>query len=153
VNGYWHLAHANDAPNVVGQLAYRVREGLSIKETVLAGSHQPSTSFEFWRLFSDTIVERRAGPLTIAAEYQLASEKVDVARNPRALWMAGQLPVHWVVEGPWSVTLRPEFAWDRDGRWISGQVGAGQSVNAITSTLEYRVSFRQAQGILRLEYR
>jgi putative OmpL-like beta-barrel porin-2 len=153
VNGYWHLAHANDAPSVVGQLAYKVDDRTSIKETVLVGSHQPSIAVEFWRTLSDTIVERKAGALTIAAEYQLASETIDVAGNPRALWTAGQLPVHWAVQGRWSVTLRPEFAWDRDGRWIAGQLGAGQSVTAITTTLEYRIQCKRALGILRVEHR
>jgi hypothetical protein len=67
--------------------------------------------------------------------------------------MSAQLPVHWLVQGPWSVTVRPELAWDRDGRWIAGQLGSGQSVKAITATLEYRVPYEAAQGILRLEYR
>jgi putative OmpL-like beta-barrel porin-2 len=153
VNGYWHLAHANNAPSLVGQLAYKIDDRTSVKETLLVGSHQPSTAFEFWRTLSDTIVERKAGPMTIAAEYQLAAETVETAGNLRALWMSGQLPIHWVVRGPWSVTLRPEFAWDRDGRWISGQAGAGQSVNAITTTFEYRIPYKRALGILRIEHR
>jgi len=124
-----------------------------LKETVLYGSHQPSTAIEFWRLFSDTIIERKAGSLTTAFEYQLGSEKVDAPGAPRALWMAAQLPIHWAVRGPWSVTVRPEFAWDRDGRWISGVLGAGQSDRGITTTLEYRVSRGGAQGIVRFEYR
>jgi len=67
--------------------------------------------------------------------------------------MSAQLPLHWAVHGRWSVTLRPEFAWDRDGRWISGELGTGQSVRAVTTTLEYRVPHQGAQGILRMEYR
>jgi len=153
VNGYWHLADANHAPSLVGQVAYTATHQVSIKETALYGSHQPSTGLEFWRIFSDTIVERKAGSVTLALEYQLASEKVDVLGSPRALWTSAQLPVHWVVRGPWSVTARPEFAWDRDGRWIAGQIGSGQSVKAVTSTLEYRVPYNRVQGILRLEYR
>jgi len=65
------------------------------------------------------------------------------------LWMAAQAPVKWSVGGPWSVIVRPEFAWDRDGRWI----GAEQSVKALTSTIEYRKALGQAQAIVRLEYR
>jgi Putative beta-barrel porin-2, OmpL-like. bbp2 len=153
VNGYWHLAHANDAPSVVGQLAYKATDRLSVKETVLYGSHQPSTALEFWRVLSDTIVERKADRLTTAFEYQFGSEKVDGAGTPHALWMSAQLPVHWVVYGPWSVTVRPEFAWDRDGRWIAGQLGSDQSVKALTTTLEYKVQRKGAQAILRLEHR
>jgi hypothetical protein len=61
--------------------------------------------------------------------------------------------VHWAIVGPWSVTARPEFAWDRDGRWITGQLGAGRSIKAITTTLDYRVPYPSGQGTLRLEYR
>jgi len=153
VNGYWHLAHANNAPSFVGQLAYKANDRVSVKETVLTGSHQSNTALEFWRVLSDTIVERKAGPVTAAAEYQISSENVDVPGGPHALWMAGQLPIHWNVHGPWSATVRPEFAWDRDGRWIAGQLGADQSIRAVTVTLEYRVPYKKAQGILRLEYR
>jgi hypothetical protein len=153
VNGYWHLAHANDAPSLVGQVAYKASDRVSIKETLLYGSHQSNTALEFWRVLSDTIVERKVERLTIAFEYQVGSEKVDAAGTPRALWMSAQLPVHWVVYGSWSVTIRPEFAWDRDGRWISGQLGSDQSVKAFTSTVEYRIQHKGAQAILRLEHR
>ncbi len=153
VNGYFHLAHANDAPSVCGQLAYKPSDGVTVKEAVLYGSHQVNTALEFWRVLSDTIVERKAGPITAAAEYQLSSEKMDAPGGPRALWMSAQVPVHWAIAGPWSVTVRPEFAWDRDGRWITGQLGAGRSVKAITTTLDYRVPYPAGQGILRLEYR
>jgi hypothetical protein len=153
VNGYAHLAHANDAPSVCGQLAFKPSDGVTLKETVLYGSHQVNTALEFWRVLSDTIVERKAGPLTAAVEYQLSSEKVDASGSPRALWISAQMAVHWAIVGPWSVTVRPEFAWDRDGRWITGQLGAGQSIKAITTTLDFRVPYPAGQGILRLEYR
>jgi hypothetical protein len=153
LNGYFHLAHANDAPSISGQIAYKPTDGVTVKQTVLYGSHQANTSLEFWRVLSDTIVERKAGPLTTAAEYQLSSEKVDAPGIPRALWMSAQVPVHWVIRGPWSVTVRPEIAWDRDGRWILGQLGAEQTIKAITTALDYRVPYRGAQGILRLEHR
>ena len=55
----------------------------------------------------------------------------------------------WSIRGPWSVIVRPEFAWDRNGRWI----GAPQSVKAFTSTVEYRKPLGDAQAIVKLEYR
>jgi hypothetical protein len=150
VNGYWHLAHANDVPSIGGQIAYKANDRMTVKETVLVGPHQSNTSLEFWRYLSDAIVERRSDRVTAAFEYQLATENVDVAGRPRAPWMSAQLPLHWAVRGPWSVMVRPEFAWDRDGRWIDG---ASQSVKAVTTTLEYRVPYRRTQTILRLEHR
>jgi hypothetical protein len=135
VNGYWHLAHANDVPSVVGQVAYKATERTSVKETILYGPHQANTALEFWRFFSDSIVEWKGGHITAAFEYQLGSEGVDVSGKPTALWTAAQAPIHWASGGPWSVTVRPEFCWDRDGRWIGGE----QSVKAFTTTLEYRM--------------
>jgi len=125
VNGYWHLAHANDAPSVAGQVAFKVNDAVTLKQTVLAGSHQPETSIARWRVLSDTILERKTSRFVTALEYQWASEQV-AATDTRAQWMSAQAIVHGQIHGPWSATVRPEFAWDRDGRWI----GAPQSVTA-----------------------
>ena len=149
VNGYWHLAHANNVPSSGGQLAYKPADRVTLKETILYGPHQSDTSFRFWRFFSDSILERKGERTTVAFEYQIGTERVDVPGSPRALWTAAQLPVHWIVRGPWSVTVRPEFAWDRNGRWT----GFEQSIEAVTTTLEYRIPYRQANAILRLEHR
>ena len=149
LNGYWHLAHANNVPSFGGQLAYKATDRVTVKETILYGPHQAETALRFWRFFSDTIVERKTGRMTAAFEYQIGTEGVATAGDPQALWMAAQAPVKWVVGGPWSIIVRPEFAWDRDGRWI----GAEQSVKAFTSTVEYRRPLGQAQAIVKLEYR
>ncbi len=149
VNGYWHLAHANDVPSFGGQLAYKPTDAVTVKETVLYGPHQENTDVSLWRFLSNTIVERKGGRLTAAVDFHVSSEVVNAADRPRAWWVAGQFPVHWVIEEPWSVTVRPEFAWDSDGRWTTFE----QSVRAITSTLEYRARLRQAQAILRMEHR
>jgi hypothetical protein len=63
--------------------------------------------------------------------------------------MFAQMPVHWAVRGPWSVTLRPEVAWDRDARWT----GFAQTIKAVTTTLEYRIPYRWTNTIARVEYR
>lgn len=149
VNGYWHLAHANDAPSEVGQLAYQATDEITVKETVLVGSHQPDTDVAHWRVLSDTSIERKTKRVTAAAEYQFGTERVASSGDARAQWMAAQAPLQWRLGGPWAVSVRPEFAWDRDGRWI----GAPESVLALTSTAEYRVAWHAAQTILRAEYR
>ena len=149
VNGYWHLAHANDVPSVGGLLAYKATDRVTVKETVLM------------RTTSD---RHRAAVLAILfGQYRRTKNRAcdggiripdwDRGRghggDPRALWMAAQAPVKWSIRGPWSVVVRPEFAWDRDGRWI----GAPQSITAFTSTVDDRRSFGEAQAIVRLEYR
>jgi len=100
VNGYFHLAHANDAPSLVGQLAYKAGDHVTLKETVLAGSHQPQTAIEFWRVLSDTIVERKSNRLTSAVEYQFAAERADAVPGGEALWMSAQVVVHAPIAGP-----------------------------------------------------
>src|SRR5229473_1085970 len=149
INDYDHLAHPNSVPSFGGQLAYLPTERATFKETLLYGPHQSDTALEFWRFFSDTIAEWKRNRLTMAFEYQVGTERVEAPGNPRALWMSAQLPVHLIVHGPWSVTARPEAAWDRDGRWT----GSVQLVKAVTGTLEYKLSYRKTTTIARLEYR
>ncbi len=149
INDYWHLAHPNSVPSFGGQLAYLPMQHVTFKETLLYGPHQSSTALEFWRFFSDTITEWKRGRTTVAFEYQAGTERVDSPGRPRALWMSAQLPAHRVVRGPWSVTARPEIAWDRDGRWT----GSAQLVKAVTTTLEYKLAYRKTNTIARLEYR
>ena len=154
VSGYFHLAHANDVPSLGGQLAYRATDRTTLKQSVLAGPHQSNTTFDFWRVLSDTIVERRAARLVMAFEYQLGVERVvDAIGRPRALWMSAQWPVQWIVRPSWRLTARPELAWDRDGRWISGHLGSGQSIAGFTSTVEYRISYPRGDTMIRLEHR
>lgn len=149
INGYWHLANPNSVPSFGGQVAYKVNDKWTLKETVLVGPHQPNTSAEFWRYLSDTILEYKKKPITIALEYNFSTERVDTAGRPRALWMAVQLPMRWTLNDRWSVALRPEVAWDRNGRWTL----ARQTVKAVTTSLEYRLPVPRANAIMRLEHR
>lgn len=149
INGYWHLAHANNVPSTGGQIAFSATKHLTVKETILYGPHQSNTALEFWRFFSDSISEWKTDHLTTAFEYQLGTERVDLPGNPRALWMSAQFVAHRALRGPWSVTLRPELSWDRDARWTGFQ----QLVKAVTTTLEYRVPYWKTNTIARLEYR
>lgn len=149
INDYFHLAHPNNVPSFGGQLSYAATEHVNFKETMLYGAHQPDTALEFWRFFSDSILEWKKEKVTTAFEYQVGTEKVNVTGTPRALWMSAQLPFHRVIRGPWSGTLRPEVAWDRDGRWTGSQ----QTIKAFTTTLEYRVPYWKTNTIVRLEYR
>lgn len=149
INDYAHLAHPNNVPSFGGQLSYKATKRMNLKETVLYGPHQADTSLGFWRFFSDSIAEWKKDRFTTAFEYQVGSEKVNVPGAPRALWMSGQLPFHRVISGPWSATVRPEFAWDRDGRWT----GSKQTIKALSTTLEYRFPYWKTNTIARIEYR
>lgn len=149
VNGYWHLADANNVPSSGGQLAYRATDHTTLKETVLYGPHQSDTGLGFWRFLWDSSVEWKTDRVTTAFEYHAGTEKVATPGNPRALWMAAQLPVHLVISKRWSATVRPEVYWDRDGRLT----GVRQTVKANTTTLEYRIPYRRSSAVVRLEHR
>jgi hypothetical protein len=149
VNGYWHLANANSVPSSGVQLAYKTSPRITVKETILAGPHQSDTSLEFWRFLSDTIIERRSDRVIVALEYHFSTEQVPSPEPFRAWWMAAQVPIRWNVGGPWSVAIRPEIAWDSDGRWTLAE----QTVKAVTTSLEYRIPYKWANAILRLEHR
>ena len=149
INEYFHLTNTNSLPSYGGQVAFRPSEQWTIKETLYYGPDQSNTSMQFWRLFSDSIVEWKRAPLTIAFEYQVGTEELTTAGTPRVFWTGAQLPVHWVIGGRWSATIRPEFYWDPNGRLT----GAKQFIKAITTTLEYKLPYLWTHTIARVEYR
>ena len=149
INSYFHLSHPNDHPSYGGQLAYTPSSRWTLKETIYLGPEQANTSFEFWRLFFDTIVEWKGDDLTIAFENQVGTENLAVPGSPRTFWTGAILPVRWNFSGPWSVAVRPEFFWDRNGRLT----GSEQFIKAVTTTLEYSFPYGWTNLISRLEYR
>ncbi len=148
VNGYWHLADANAVPSTGAQLAYAITPQLVFKQTVMAGPHQSTTSAGYWRVISDTIVERRRDRFVAAFNYHFATERI-AQTGTRAWWMAAQLPMQWQIGGPWRIALRPELAWDSTGQWTLAE----QTVTAVTSTLEYRSTYKRLAASVRAEYR
>lgn len=149
INEYFHLQNSNSLPSYGGQVVYKPSPEWSFRETLYYGPDQRNTSLEFWRLFSDSIVEWKRGVLTAALEYQVGTEVLAVPGSPRVFWTAAQFPLHWQVYGPWSLTLRPEVYWDRNGRLT----GSEQLIRAVTTTVEYRWVYRVGSLITRLEYR
>ncbi len=149
VNGYFHLADANSVPSSGVQLAYKASPRLTLKETAMWGPHQSNTALNYWRFLSDSIVEHKTDRVTAALEYAYSEEGVDAPGSARAVMMSSQLPVHWSFAKQWAATVRPEVFWDPSGRWTL----AKQTVKAVTGTLEYRIPYRKASAITRLEYR
>jgi hypothetical protein len=149
VNGYWHLARANNVPSWGGQAAISATSHLTVKQTVLVGPHQSNKSFKFWRFLSDTILEHKTEKRTIAFDTNFSTESVTAPNTPRAWWFASQLPMRWTLNPRWAVAVRPEVAWDSQGRWTL----ARQTVTAITTTLEYKLPYKSSNTIFRLEHR
>jgi len=150
INGYFHLSRPNDQPSYGAQWAYKITPRLTATQTVYWGPDQAKTSLEFWRLYGNHILEWKGDDLTLAASYDIGTESIaDQPGSPRTFVMGGNVVAKWHVSGPWSLAVRPEFYWDRNGRWT----GQEQFVKAITSTVEYKLPYRWTTTIIRLEYR
>lgn len=150
INGYAHLSHPNDQPSYGGQWSYKLTPRTTATQTIYWGPDQTKTSLEFWRLYGNHIVEWRGDDVTLAASYDIGTENIaNQPGNPRTFVMGGNVVARWHVAGPWSVAVRPEFYWDRNGRWT----GSEQFVKAITSTVEYKLLYQWTKTMVRLEYR
>ncbi|NJL17963.1 MAG: outer membrane beta-barrel protein [Nitrospira sp.] len=150
INGYNYLSHINNQPSYGTQVIWKPSSRLTMTENLYYGPDQSHTALEFWRLFSDSIIEWKDGPFTLAASYDIGTENAaELPSHPRTFWTAGALYAHWNLSGPWSVALRPEFYWDRNAR-ISG---SEQFITAVTSTCEYRWNLGSHTVLGRLEHR
>jgi hypothetical protein len=150
INEYFHLQNANSLPSYGAQVSYIPNTSWLFKQTVYYGPDQSDTSLEFWRFFSDSIVEWKAhDDLTLTGEYQLGTQQMATPGNPRAFYMGAALPMRWHISGPWSVTLRPEVYWDRNGL----MTGSEQFIRAVTTTGEYKFPYQWTNMIARLEHR
>jgi Putative beta-barrel porin-2, OmpL-like. bbp2 len=150
VNSYYHLAHPNDLPSYGGQWAWNATPRLTLTQTLYGGPDQTEASLEFWRLYGNHIVEWKGDDLTVAASFDIGTENIAHRPNsPRAFVMGGNVVARWHIAGPWSVALRPEFYWDRNGRWS----GSEQFVKAMTSTVEYKFLYNWTTAVVRVEHR
>lgn len=150
VNSYYHLAHPNDLPSYGGRWVWKATPRVMLMQTLYGGPDQTETSLEFWRLYGNQIVEWKGDNVTVAASFDIGTENIaNRPGNPRAFVMGGNIVARWHLTGPWSVALRPEFYWDRNGRWT----GAEQFVKAVTSTVEYTFAYKRTNTIVRVEYR
>lgn len=150
INGYNYLSHPNDQMSYGTQVAYRLSKEWTVTENLYYGPDQSNTSLQFWRFFSDSIVEWKHDRLTLALAYDFGTENAaEQPGHPRTFWTAAAFYARLNVCGPWSVALRPEFYWDRSGR-ISG---SEQLLKAMTTTVEYRLDHRPSSAVIRLEHR
>jgi hypothetical protein len=152
INGYSYLSHVNDQPSYGMQAVWKPASRWTVTQNLYYGPDQSNTDPRFWRLFSDSIVQWKNETVTLAAAYDIGTESAaELPGHPRTFWTAGALFARWNVSGPWSVAVRPEFYWDRNGRIT----GSEQFIKAITATGEYKyVRSDWWQSMLfRLEYR
>jgi hypothetical protein len=150
VNSYSHLAHPNDLPSYGGRWIWKAMPRVTWSQTFFAGPNQMDTSLEFWRVYGNHILEWRGDDVTVAVSFDIGTESISGRPGrPRTFVMGGNMVVRWQINGPWSVALRPEFYWDRNGRWT----GSEQFVKAITSTVEYKLPYQWVNTVVRVEHR
>ncbi len=151
VNGWNYLADPNDEPSYGFQGAWQISSRLKFTQNLYYGPDQGNTSIEYWRFFSDSIIEWKSDRFLLAAAFDFGTEQqADVNDTPRYNWTSGALWFGWHIGGPWSLGLRSEFYSDPDG------IGTGseQNIQAYTGTLEYTISSLISNTfVLGLEYR
>lgn len=151
VTGFNYLANSNDIPSFGLQLEWQPTDEITFTQNLYYGSDQENTNLEFWRFFSDSILEWKREPFLVAVAFDVGTEKqADQPGTPHDNWMAGALWLGWHVGGPWHLAVRPEFYWDRNGLIT----GAEQFVQAYTATLKYQFTpFGLGNMAANLEYR
>lgn len=150
INSYYHLAHPNDQPSYGVQGTWKPTSRFTLTETFYAGPDQTDTDLKFWRTYLNSIAEWKGDAVTVALSYDIGTENIaGRPGDPRAFVMGGALFTRWNVSGPWSLALRPEFYWDRNGRWTGNE----QFVKAVTSTVEYKFPVEKTTALFRLEHR
>lgn len=150
INGYNYLSHINNQPSYGAQSQWTLTPQVTLTQNLYYGPDQANTAIAFWRAFSDSILEWQSGPWILAVAYDIGTENAaEQVGHPRTFWTGGAFYAHWNVSGPWSLGLRPELYWDRNGR-ISG---SEQLLKAMTSTIEYKWACAHQTLLLRLEHR
>ena len=151
VDGWNYLAHANDTPSLGFQSAWGISPQVRFIQNFYYGPDQEETNTEFWRFFSDSIIEWKNDRYLLAGAFDFGTEKqADISSNPRYNWMSGALWFGWHIRGPWNLGLRSEFFSDPDGIGT----GARQNIQAFTGTVEYTFSpVASNTAVLALEYR
>lgn len=150
VSDFNYLDYVNSQPKYAGQSTWRLTPQFKVMQNVFFGPQQENTAFQYWRGFSNTILEWAGDEYTVGLAYDIGSEKL--AQSPsqvQSLWTGSALFTRWNFSGPWTVGLRPEVYWDPNGT----MTGAIQTIAAITSTLEYKLNEGGMNGRFRIEYR
>jgi hypothetical protein len=134
VNNWDYLLNPNDRPSYGLQVAWDVSPNTTFTQNLFYGPNQEDTSLEFWRFFSDSILEWKKDPFLLAVSFDIGTEKqAEQMGNPRNYWMAAALWAAWSITEPLTLAFRPEFFYDPDGLIT----GARQTLQAYTLTLKY----------------
>jgi hypothetical protein len=151
VNNWNYLVQPNSQPSWGVQVGWQANPDTTFTQNLFYGSTQEDTSLEFWRFFSDSIVEWKKNPFLLAFSFDIGTEKqAEQIGNPRNYWMSAALWAAWWITEPLSLAFRPEFFYDPDGLIT----GARQTLQAYTLTLKYEFNPAKSHRLAAaLEYR
>ena len=151
INGFNYLAEPNNIPSYGVQVKWNPHPDFLATHNLYYGPDQVNGALKFWRFFTDNSWEWRRDRFMLALSYDFGTQvSEDSPGNPRFFWTGAAFWANWQIQGPWSVTFRPEFFWDPDGLISGGE----QLLRAITTTLEYKFHVDPTQTtIIRLEFR
>jgi hypothetical protein len=150
VNGFNYLTDPNDIPSLGFSGKFQLSSNTKFVQNFYYGSDQKETDLEFWRFFTNSIVEWKSSQLTIAGSLDYGTEKQgDQPDEPRYQWTTAAVWINWAVNERLSLAFRPEFHWDSDGL----ATGAEQDLQAYTGTVKYQFLPRNNRLVLTLELR
>lgn len=155
VNGYAHLSRPNDHPSYGFQLTFTPLPCVTISHTLYAGPDQQRTDLDFWRYYLSNVMKWEDRKFFVTLTYDVGTENIaDRPGAPRAFVMGGNASIGWKFASSAYAAIRPEFYWDRNGRWT----GSEQFVKAMTTTLDYAPFSDRGPRVfskthVRLEYR
>lgn len=155
VNGYYHLSYTTPKPSYVGKIIYKPQPNLAFTQILYGGPEQhANTGLDYYRFYSNSFFEYRGTRWLFGGTFDVGTERVAVMpvtfpSHDRALVMGGSVVGRWNYDDKWSIAVRPEFYWDRDGRWT----GSPFFVKALTTTLERKFSLDRMDMVFRAEHR
>lgn len=153
-NGYYHLSYTTPIPSYAGKIIYKPQPNLAFTQILYGGPEQRlNDSFGFYRFYSNSFFEYKGSKWLFGGTFDIGTEKVaDKIAFPshdRALVMGGSVVARYSFDRAWAIAVRPEFYWDRDGRWT----GSPFFVKALTTTLERKFTTERMDLVLRAEHR
>jgi hypothetical protein len=149
VSDYNYLQFLGHQPKYASQINWVMDPEWTLTENVFFGPEQnTSASLQYWRGLADSIVQWHRDDLTLALAYDIGTEQLATSQL-RTVWMGSAFWTRWNIEGPWSVSVRPEVYWDPNGE----MTGYQQFIRAVTLTGEYKMPVGDAFMAIRTEFR
>jgi hypothetical protein len=150
VNGYNYLTDPNDIPSAGFLGKFKLTDNTTFIQNLYYGSDQKETDLEYWRFFTNSILEWKSNRWLFAGSLDYGTEKQgDLPGEPTHQWSTGAIWAQWSASRHLSLALRPEFHLDEDGI----ATGSPQRLQAYTATLKYDRTFRRNRFVGSVELR